>query len=256
MTTAPTNTNRVCSIIEGEKRVSINSKETFTYGQNEFMLLPPESIVDMEIPKSTRALVLELSDHLIEHISKQICSELEIQDNFINNGTIFRDNVSLIGNDLREITVTAMGNARGKEFIVDLHAQKLVCTLLHNMGTKEILLRHHKNPIVTAIEIMKKQYTGGITVAEVAHAVGMSASLFSINFKKITGMTPVQYFTNIKLNRARELLREESVTGVSFDLGYENISHFIRLFRNKFGITPKQYQMRQYSHGPACFKEN
>ncbi|WP_238130026.1 helix-turn-helix domain-containing protein [Vibrio cincinnatiensis] len=35
---------------------------------------------------------------------------------------------------------------------------------------------------------------------------------------------------------------------MALELGYENISYFIRLFKNKFGLTPKQYQV-QYQAG-------
>jgi AraC-like DNA-binding protein len=89
----------------------------------------------------------------------------------------------------------------------------------------------------------------GIALAEIAYAVTMSTSLFSLNFKKLTGITPLRYFIGIKLEKARELLRHQSVTDVSFDLGYSNISPFIRLFKKKFGLSPKKYQLKYYGSG-------
>jgi len=35
----------------------------------------------------------------------------------------------------------------------------------------------------------------------------------------------------------------KNVTEVAYDLGYENISHFIKLFKDKFGMTPKKYML-------------
>ena len=52
------------------------------------------------------------------------------------------------------------------------------------------------------------------------------------------GMTPNDYLTSLKLNEAARLLKFSSVTEVAYDLGYENISHFIKLFKKKFGLTP------------------
>ncbi|MGY5708961.1 helix-turn-helix domain-containing protein [Vibrio cincinnatiensis] len=64
----------------------------------------------------------------------------------------------------------------------------------------------------------------------------------------MTGQTPTAYLTEIKLQQAKPLLRQVSVTEAALELGYENISYFIRLFKNKFGLTPKQYQV-QYQAG-------
>jgi len=38
------------------------------------------------------------------------------------------------------------------------------------------------------------------------------------------------------------MLKTQNVTEVAYDLGYYNISHFILLFKNKYGITPKQFK--------------
>ncbi len=57
-------------------------------------------------------------------------------------------------------------------------------------------------------------------------------------------MTPNDYLTNLKLNEVARFLKFSSVTEVAYDLGYENISHFIKLFKKKFGLTPKQYSLK------------
>ena len=53
----------------------------------------------------------------------------------------------------------------------------------------------------------------------------------------------INIFTNLKLHKAKEMLKYQSVTEVAFSLGYENISHFINIFKRNFGITPKQYSL-------------
>lgn len=83
-------------------------------------------------------------------------------------------------------------------------------------------------------------------VHDIADALHMSASNFSHAFKKHVHMTPQAYIRTQKLKESRELLKDLSVTDVSFTLGYENPSYFIQLFKREFGVTPKQYQLQRH----------
>ena len=58
-------------------------------------------------------------------------------------------------------------------------------------------------------------------------------------------MTPVEYIRQKRVDLACRLLqqKENSVTDVSYELGYSSLSHFIKLFKEQTGITPKQYQL-------------
>ncbi|MCE7622852.1 helix-turn-helix domain-containing protein [Vibrio fluvialis] len=73
----------------------------------------------------------------------------------------------------------------------------------------------------------------------------MSLPNFSQKFKLVTNQTPKEYFTRLKLNQSKRYLNQLSVTDTALELGYENISHFIRLFKKEFGVTPKQFKLSQ-----------
>lgn len=70
----------------------------------------------------------------------------------------------------------------------------------------------------------------------------MSQANLDYYFKKDFNITPKKYQNQIKIDRARYLLKENNVTEVAMSLGFENISHFIRLFKEAYGVTPKQYK--------------
>jgi len=240
---------RVCTILEGSKFVEIDGEENFVYDSNQFIVLPPESTVLMEIANPTKALVLEISDKLIDSISNKVCLDLEIDRSPLgkDDQPLFRTNSRLIQSDINKITTTALGSLNNKEFLIDLYVQEMTFKLLNYMGNKIILQGKSENPIIRAINIMKESVGKDIDLSEIARSLRMSPALFSMKFKKTTGLPPNIYYTNIKLNEAKKMLKNKSVTEVSLDLGYDNISHFIRLFFDKFGITPKQYQMHLFS---------
>ncbi|MFC5080729.1 helix-turn-helix domain-containing protein [Vibrio thalassae] len=69
-----------------------------------------------------------------------------------------------------------------------------------------------------------------------------------ISIKAATKLSPKQYITQIRLESSKRNLSKLSVTDAAYEAGYDNISHYIRLFKNTYGLTPKQYQ-RSLTHG-------
>ena len=70
-------------------------------------------------------------------------------------------------------------------------------------------------------------------------------SAFQIHraFKSHTGLTPVEYRTLLRLNRAKKLIRQGCVlTEVGMDCGFYDQSHFIHTFRRFLGVTPRMYR--------------
>ena len=79
-----------------------------------------------------------------------------------------------------------------------------------------------------------------ITLDGLAGAVSLSPYHFARSFRATTGMTPHAFVTEHRLMIARDrLLRgDTSVTGIALSVGFSNISHFRRLFRRRYGLTP------------------
>ena len=79
-----------------------------------------------------------------------------------------------------------------------------------------------------------------ITLDALAAAVNLSPYHLARAFRATTGMTPHVFVTEHRLMVARDrLLRgHASVPGIAFSVGFSNISHFRRLFRRRYGLTP------------------
>jgi two-component system response regulator YesN len=72
----------------------------------------------------------------------------------------------------------------------------------------------------------------------------ISSYYLSRIFKASSGNSFSSYVTEIKLQKATELLKEEnfSVKEISSKLGYNSVQHFIKIFKEKYFSTPKEYQ--------------
>ena len=83
-----------------------------------------------------------------------------------------------------------------------------------------------------------------LTLAKVAEHVGLSEKYFTNRFTKETGETFSNYLTQLRIQKARELLR--TTTFKSYEIGemvgYRNAEHFTRMFKKETGCTPAQYR--------------
>ena len=91
-----------------------------------------------------------------------------------------------------------------------------------------------------AFTYINAHYCEKITLEEVASSVYMSSNYFSSYFRKVTNISFSDYVTRLRVNRARELLREEgaNVTEIAMECGFNNISNFYRLYKKYMGKTP------------------
>ena len=94
--------------------------------------------------------------------------------------------------------------------------------------------------IGVAILWLKKHFREPLRVENLARRVGMSASGFHQWFRNITGMSPLQYQKQLRLQEARSILRNErkDVGTVSRRVGYESPSQFSREYSRLFGNPP------------------
>jgi AraC-like DNA-binding protein len=104
--------------------------------------------------------------------------------------------------------------------------------------------------IGVAIVWLKRHFRESFSIDDLARRVGMSTSSFHQWFRTITGMSPLQYQKQLRLQEARSLLRNErkDVRTVSRRVGYESSSQFSREYSRLFGNPPvREVGNRNYS---------
>jgi two-component system response regulator YesN len=77
----------------------------------------------------------------------------------------------------------------------------------------------------------------------------MSRYHFSRTFKKVTGCNFSEFVTGLRMSRAQSLLSDTSlpVPEICRQIGYQDVSHFQRTFKNAFGISPTTYRLASSS---------
>ena len=98
--------------------------------------------------------------------------------------------------------------------------------------------------IYDAVCYIGQNYSQPLTALDCAKQVNMSYSHFSRSFKKLIGRSFREYLNLTRINRARKALSEtsKSITDISFECGFDNVSYFISVFGEATGMTPGQYR--------------
>lgn len=93
---------------------------------------------------------------------------------------------------------------------------------------------------------IRKNYDKHIYLEEMAKVAGMSPKYFCAFFKEMTGRTPVEYLKIYRIEKAsRKLLNtDEHVTDIAYSCGFNDLSYFIKTFKELKNITPAQYRKR------------
>ena len=92
---------------------------------------------------------------------------------------------------------------------------------------------------------MEKNFDKPLKIEDYAYLTGRSLSTFRRDFKSYYDRTPRHWLKEKRMEKALLLMkeRERSVTDLSYEVGYENISYFIKVFRGQYGQSPKQYML-------------
>jgi AraC family transcriptional regulator len=96
------------------------------------------------------------------------------------------------------------------------------------------------------IDYMKANLTQDLSILDLATLTNMSKSHFSRSFKQSVGVAPYQYLMQQRVERAKQLLKQQaiSISDIALDCGFANQTHLTKVFRQVTGVTPKAYQKR------------
>ena len=121
-----------------------------------------------------------------------------------------------------------------------------VCLISCSPSKQMIALREEDSvrPVRLAKQYIHNHYQEQITLEEVSDYVGLTPAYFSVMFKKETEIGFAKYLINERIEGAKDLLREStlSVADICRKVGYNDPKHFTRLFEKNVGVKPAVYR--------------
>lgn len=97
------------------------------------------------------------------------------------------------------------------------------------------------------VSYFEEHYAEKISLDQIAENMYLSPFYISRIFKSETGDTPIHHLINIRLERAKELLEQGtngSIQEVAAAVGYDDVYHFSKLFKKRYGVPPSQIRKK------------
>jgi AraC-like DNA-binding protein len=181
----------------------------------------------------------------------------------IGRGDVSAFDVCPLGATLREAVLRLVRLIEAPAEIpvlAPLIVREIVFRLL--MGSQGGRLRHlavlggHRHRVARAVERLRRDFDRPLRIEGIADELGMSVSAFHQHFKAVTGMSPLQFQKQLRLQEASRLMLGERLDAASagYRVGYNDASQFNREYKRLFGEPPMQHvgRIRDAAHWKAA----
>ncbi len=133
-------------------------------------------------------------------------------------------------------------NCADKHILIKNHVLSMLSSLLLEYRAMVPPIAENDHRISTIIFYVQHNFTKPITISDLAAKFFISKSRLYELFKKRTGTSLSAYMNILRLQKARTLLltTPNNITQIAMDVGFQDISYFNRLFRKKYGASPRK----------------
>lgn len=206
--------------------------------------------IEKEIIHAIRMGAVEEADHLLEQFMEEL-SQGGSAELIAKQGML-----QLLGSVLNAIVYAGINPVQlfqGVNLFEQLSSQKGAVDMIHwfrkrivRVVVEELLRKqesHLKQMVEQVVVYLNENYMTGLSLESCADHYGLSPYTLSRAFKQIVGINFIDYLTNIRLMKAKQLLRESGckITEVAEQVGYQQ-SYFNRIFKKTEGVTPSKYR--------------
>ena len=250
----------ICFILQGSKHVAIND-DLLSYDPAHYLISALDlpligQVLDADDGQPYAAVSLVLDPALLADVASAMP---QVRDSGPEGIGIAINPMTAPLRDILLRLLSFLDTPDDIPVLAPLAERELLYRLLQ--GPQGRLLRKIAQPegtlgrIRRAVEWIRDHHDTQLRVEALCDASGMSRASLHRHFLAITGLSPLQYHKQLRLQEARQLLLagDRSASDVAFAVGYESASQFSREYLRQFGAPPARdvRQIRQAIGSPA-----
>ncbi len=125
---------------------------------------------------------------------------------------------------------------------------ELLMCILESEGISSSNVTSNNPDMGTAVQYISEHYHETVEISKLADMTGLSVGHFCRVFKQYTHMSPIEYITHLRIERAKDLLIQNPpipIAQIAKSVSYTSASYFTKTFKTKTGLTPKKYRQLQ-----------
>jgi AraC-like DNA-binding protein len=248
-----------CAMVTG-KKVMHSDEVCFDeeFLPHESFVMAPDSVVEIDFPTAklvnpTTCLAIEISTDKIKQVAESLDDKSPLDQVFghwkYNKQLVHTHHNAQTQGLLNRIVQIYGENHQDRSAMISLAVSELTIRLLRHQ-TRDFMLsfcQHQPdhNGLTAAVNYIENNLDATINIDSLARIACMGRTKFFDKFRHHFGCSPVAFQQQLRLKKAALLIKQgQQITKACFDLGYKNSSHFSRCFKQFYGLTPRQYQMR------------
>jgi len=190
-----------------------------------------------------------ISDDFIRNILKEVSGKIDFNTDQKNpqRAAIEVYNDALLSTYFQSMLTYFNGSQKPPDLLLEIKLKELIINILttpHNPSLAAYFqsLLDGEQPIIR--QIMEANFNFNLSLEEFARLCHRSVSSFKRDFKKLYNASPGKWLLNKRLEYSALLLKnsDSSITQIVFECGFEDLSHFSRAFKEKFGVSPLNFR--------------
>lgn len=240
--------HQILYALEGQGKITLNGKAS-EYGQDRIAVIAPNSEHSIVSDSRLTVLVLAFDEGIFDASVQQ-----ELLHPFFGSSQLGKPN-PFIGSELRQLLRKMLyeqsaGSKLGS-LAMRIILSELLITLARSLHIQQVTdanglraerIRHY----------IDTHYFEIMSAGDIAAKQGISLRYINNIFKEHYNMTPMQYLTDIRIGMAKQMLAEtdKDIASICFELGFETVSTFYRIFKDAVQMPPNKYRMLKKMHEP------
>jgi AraC family transcriptional regulator len=240
------------NMLEGKKVMHIGQLDAFDYQPGQMLMLPSYTKMLIDFPeatlhKPTQCTALVVSKTKIDSILNYL-NEFSPKHHMIGEWN-FDPNIFHLYNTpeltelLNKFFRIMMDSNALKSVYADLTFKEVMIRLMQAQSLLALEIGNSANAVLLHLkEFIRKRITEKISIESLERVANMSKSSLTRMFKKELGVSPMEFVISERISKAKELLKmTKSVKESCFGAGFSDVNYFVRIFKNREGITPGAY---------------
>lgn len=234
-------------VLNGAVKYEVNTRGRnlrFTSRPGTIFLLPRGTVDEVNWTGPTQRVIVNIRTSLLTHVLEETAHQTEVE--LKEYWDLTDRHISTL---LMEMMADLDDNSPAGTIYGESLANALAVYLLKRYAVRRTVPVTHKgglpgNRLKRVVDYIAANLDENMSLAQLSAIAGMSPHYFSELFKVSTGRSPHNFVLLQRIERAKQQLRDpkRSIINAGLDAGFQNQSHFARMFRQVEGTTPSTYR--------------